>query len=125
MNYSKQFYSFVAFVFGLMLLGVPLTAQYSEFALPAIAFGLLYVYIMLINYLGHITISIIIRIIVHLMYGVTAIRSAYVAAGHITTIRNSISWIDFFLAAIAALVFCTRCTVLFIENYDYIMHRFF
>lgn len=125
MNYSKQFYSFVAFIFGLMLLGVPLTAQYSGLALPAIAFGLLYVYAMWLNSLGYITIDIIIRIFVHLMYGITAVRSAYVGAVHIITIRNSISWIDFFLAAIAALVFCTRCTILFIENYDYIMHRFF
>lgn len=43
-SYSRPFYRVVAFVLGLMLLVIPLTAQYSNFAIPAIILGLVYVY---------------------------------------------------------------------------------
>lgn len=117
-SYSRPFYRVVAFVLGLMLLVIPLTAQYSNFAIPAIILGLVYVYYMWVVSLLHKRARVFIRLFIHLIYTTIAVRTMYVACDHIFMMHNIISWIDMLFALVAFGIFGIKTVIIFVNNYD-------
>ena len=125
MFYSNYFYNFVGFLFGLMVLAIPLTAQYSQDSIPALLFGVFYLVIIILRSVSDISVAPISRLIVHVVYMALAIRTAYISCIHIIALNNVISYIDFILASIACIIFLLKALKIFTDNFEYILHYFY